>query len=290
MYKPMLTVMVGLSASGKSTIAKTELQSANTVIISTDDIREELTGSVQDQSKNDEVFRLFHQRIRRNLEDKKNVIADATNITMESRRAILNTVNGLNIIKRCYLIPKPFEQCIHDNLDRKYPVQDGLIAKQRMKFQLPFMEEGWNVIKIDNRFGERQIDISVMQGFDQKNPYHDLDLYQHCMQTYDLFRNRLDTDKKYYLGALLHDFGKMYCQSFEKDGIAHYYQHHCISAYQLISSFPYPETLDSAFLANYHMMPFDWDTEKTREKWKNWFGIEKYNMLMAFHECDIAAR
>ena len=38
------------------------------------------------------------------------------------------------------------------------------------------------------------------------------------------------------------------------------------------------------------MMPFDWDTEKTREKWKNWFGIEKYNMLMAFHECDKAAR
>lgn len=75
---PRLIVMVGLSASGKSSYAK-ELENenpTNTIVISSDAIREEICGSVEDQSKNGEVFRIFHERIRRNLEDKKDVIAD----------------------------------------------------------------------------------------------------------------------------------------------------------------------------------------------------------------------
>lgn len=60
MSRPKLYVMCGLSGSGKSTIAK---QIANdnpdTVIISTDIIREQLTGEIGDQSQNDEVFELF---------------------------------------------------------------------------------------------------------------------------------------------------------------------------------------------------------------------------------------
>ena len=70
MNKPKLYVMCGLSGSGKSTIAK---QIANdnpdTVIISIDMIREQLTGEIGDQSQNDEVFELFHTRIRKRLEN-----------------------------------------------------------------------------------------------------------------------------------------------------------------------------------------------------------------------------
>ena len=110
MSKPKLYVMCGLSGSGKSTIAKQIVNdNPDTVVISTDMIREQLTGEVGDQSQNDEVFELFHTLIRKRLENKYNVIADATNITMKSRRAILNKVNGLDIEKICYIMPKPFE-------------------------------------------------------------------------------------------------------------------------------------------------------------------------------------
>lgn len=70
---PRLIVMVGLSASGKSSYAK-ELEKenpTNTIVISSDAIREEICGRVEDQSKNGEVFRIFHERIRRNLERKR---------------------------------------------------------------------------------------------------------------------------------------------------------------------------------------------------------------------------
>ena len=72
--KPSLYVMCGLSGSGKSTIAKEyQKKIPGSVIISSDEIREELCdGDRADQSKNNEVFRIFHDRIRKNLEKHKN--------------------------------------------------------------------------------------------------------------------------------------------------------------------------------------------------------------------------
>lgn len=68
MNKPKLYIMVGLSGSGKSTIAKEIAETEeNTIIVSSDAIREELTGKVEDQSKNEEVFKIFHNRIRKGL-------------------------------------------------------------------------------------------------------------------------------------------------------------------------------------------------------------------------------
>ena len=70
MSKPKLWIMVGLSGSGKSTIAKEiAVMEENTIIVSSDAIREELTGKVEDQTKNDEVFKIFHKRIRKGLEN-----------------------------------------------------------------------------------------------------------------------------------------------------------------------------------------------------------------------------
>ena len=64
--KPKLYVLVGLSGSGKSTLAAQLAESdENTVIVSSDAIREELTGKIEDQSRNNEVFEIFHQRIRK---------------------------------------------------------------------------------------------------------------------------------------------------------------------------------------------------------------------------------
>ena len=86
MNKPTLWITCGLSGSGKSTIA-TQIANENpsTVIVSSDAICEALTGHYEDQEHNEEAFKIFHDRIRKNLENKKNVIADATNLTMKSQ-------------------------------------------------------------------------------------------------------------------------------------------------------------------------------------------------------------
>ena len=144
MNKPTLWVMVGLSGSGKSSVAKEIAENnPNTVIVSLNNIREELTGDYGNKGNKEEVSKVFHKRIRKTLENNTNVIADATNITMRSRRAIIENVKSIECHKIVYLIPKPFEQCKIDNLNRQHPVPEEVLEEQLRKFQIPFMEEGF---------------------------------------------------------------------------------------------------------------------------------------------------
>lgn len=295
MNKPTLWVMVGLSGSGKSSVAKEIAENnPNTVIVSLNNIREELTGDYENQEHNNEVFKVFHKRISEALENNTNVIADATNITMRSRRAIIENVKGIDCHKIAYLIPKPFDQCKLDNLNRQHHVPEEVLDGQLRKFQIPFYEEGWDLIKRRDflRDGEITIpDISLkMENFDQKNPHHTMSLLEHSDYTYKLFADK-EYPMSFQLGAVLHDVGKLYCQTFDEFGTAHYIDHDSVGSYLVLTSldgFYHYDILDACFLINYHMMPFDWTTEKSKERWKKRFGEYKYQMLLDFHECDKA--
>lgn len=295
MNKPTLWVMVGLSGSGKSSVAKEIAENnPNTIIVSLDNIGEELTGDYGNQENNEKVFKVFRKRIREALENNTNVIADATNITMRSRRAIIENVKGVECRKIAYLIPRPFDQCKLDNLNRQHPVPEEVLDGQLRKFQIPFYEEGWDLIKRRDflRDGEITIpDISLkMENFDQKNPHHTMSLLEHSDYTYKLFADK-EYPMSFQLGAVLHDVGKLYCQTFDKFGTAHYIDHDSIGSYLVLTSldgFYYYDILDACFLINYHMMPFNWTTEKSKERWKKRFGEYKYKMLLDFHECDKA--
>ena len=225
----------------------------NTIIVSSDSIREELTGKVEDQSKNEEVFKIFHKRIRDGLENKYNVIADATNITMKSRRAILLNVRNLDVHRVAYFVPKPFEQCKVDNLHREHPIPEEVLDKQIRKFQIPFAEEGF--------------DECFLHVFNKKN--------------------RLN---EYNVAALLHDYGKLFCKTIADNGVAHFYGHESIGSYLVLENMQglcWEDIMDTCFLINYHMMPFAWTTPEIQQRWKERFGEYKYRMLMDFHECDI---
>lgn len=306
MNKPKLFIMIGLSAAGKSTIAKELAKDYEAVIVSSDSIRKEICGNVSDQSKNEEVFKLFHKRIRKYLHEKRNVIADATNITMKSRRAIINNVKKMDIEIIAYIVPKKIEDCIKDNVEREYIVQEEVIYKQMKRFQIPFLEEGFDKIIVhdfnyDLRYKLYPLEIiEKMTGFDQKNPHHNMYLEDHCDFTYNKFSDLAhpyDVYKSgFLLGAKIHDFGKLCTQTIDENGIAHYFGHENVGSYCVLTTLynPFEEyntdvfLLDCCFLINYHMMPFNWNTEKTKNKWKNIFGEEKYNMLLRFHECDKA--
>lgn len=297
-----LIVMCGLSASGKSTIAKELAVKHDAAIVSSNAIRKEICGTVTDQSKNEEVFKIFHNRIREYLSKGQSVIADATNITMKSRRAIIENVRKLDVEKICYIIPKKLEQCRADNVNREHSVPEEVIAAQRSKFQIPFKEEGWDDIIIydmDYTYADKftpEAMLFSMIGFDQKNPNHNMYLDGHCDFVYNMFSGGQHPYSIYndgfLMGASLHDIGKLYTQSIDEKGIAHYLRHENIGSYLVLTSlylwknFTEDDLLDCCFLINYHMMPFSWENEKTKNRWRERFGEYKYELLMKFHECD----
>lgn len=309
MNKPTLYIPVGLSGSGKSTIAtKIANENANTVIISTDSIRKELTGNAENQEQNDEVFNIFHNRIYENLVNKKNVIADATNLTIKSRRAIMNRIGRLDIKKVCYVLSKPYEQCKIDNKSREKAVPDFVIHHQVRRFQVPFKGEGLDEIHILNSKKYTKYNctiedmIKAMTNYDQKNPHHTMTLDKHSSFVSDLFINKMqENDSKFNkntnpfaIGSKIHDFGKLYTQTFDDEGIAHYIAHEAYGSYYALSQLTKPdgwsdkEILDMCFLISYHMMPFNWNTDKANQRWRKRFGEYKYQMLLYFNDCDRA--
>ena len=61
-----LYMMIGLPASGKSTIAKEIAKSEDAIIVSSDEIRREF-GDVNDQSQNEKVFEEVEKRLKQNI-------------------------------------------------------------------------------------------------------------------------------------------------------------------------------------------------------------------------------
>lgn len=309
MNKPNLIIMIGISSSGKSTIAKQIVERENCVIVSSDGIRAEICeGGVSDQSKNEEVFQIFHRRIRDNLLKGNNVIADATNITMRSRRAIFNAAKGVDCYKIGHLVVKSIEDCIKDNKnDDRVAVPDEVIYNQVKKFQIPFYNEGFDSIMFRNvnqyesmtsYFAKDMDRYLQMLKFDQKTPYHNQTLGEHCDFVARMFNN-YHYPKYYTFAAKMHDLGKMYVQTFDENGVAHYYSHENYGTYLLLNDYEQlrhnsyshgcyvdDEILDILFLVNYHMLPMNWNTDKTKEKWRNIFGDYRYQLLVDFNKCD----
>jgi predicted kinase len=75
--EPNIVVMTGPSGSGKSLVAKA-LRNKDTVILSSDEIREWLTGSAKVQSYNNTVFSVLHRVLAIRCENKCSTIVDTT--------------------------------------------------------------------------------------------------------------------------------------------------------------------------------------------------------------------
>ena len=79
-----LVLPIGISGSGKSYIYNRDYK--DYVQVSPDLIREELTGSISDQSKNKEVFKLAFERVDEYLNKGQDVFFDATNVNKTQRK------------------------------------------------------------------------------------------------------------------------------------------------------------------------------------------------------------
>ena len=298
MSKPTFTMMVGLVGSGKSTYAKQLAEEANAIICSSDAIREELCGDENSQDNNDEVFKILHSRIKENLKNGKNVIYDATNINSKRRRAFLSEFKNIPCVKKCVVMATPFEMCCNQNESRNRVVPYEVIERMYKNWNTPYWFEGWDEIEIkkQDNISERYAMYWLRNywNYEQDNSHHSLTLGQHCRYV----GYALNGDRTLMFAGYLHDCGKPFTKSFinskgEETDIAHYYQHHCVGAYDSLF-FAYPDSvdrLDVSVLINLHMMPYFWEKdkehgEKTRQKYQKLWGNELYNNVMKLHEAD----
>ena len=309
--KPYLILMVGLPGSGKSTIAellKNEYEES--VIVSTDTIREEVFKDVNNMDNNSEVFKIAHERIKDSIKSGKTTIVDCCNISMKSRRPIIDIGKKLNCTICAYIVPTLIDECYRRNKSRDRQVPDNVIERMHKGFQIPFYDEGFDVIKI-HYVNEPKGSVTISElyepckTFTQDNPNHPEDLlWLHMEYVYKKFCKEFniilfqctDIDRGMLLGIILHDIGKLFTKKVDEEGIAHFFSHANVGSYYLLSTLTnytlenvYIKSdilLDMCFIPNYHMLPYSWNNEKTHKKYENIFGWKLYDMLMRFHNID----
>jgi predicted kinase len=146
MNKPILAVMVGISGSGKSTYANGLKTSLNAQLVETDAIRQELTGNAEDQTQNGRVFGIAKKRVSDYLSAGKNVILDATSLSMKDRKDWIDIGKSNNAEVRAYFIDTPVDVCKAQNNKRTRKVPEWVIDKQASKLHPPTRAEGFDSV------------------------------------------------------------------------------------------------------------------------------------------------
>lgn len=124
-----LIYTVGPSGSGKSTWLENNYEMID--VVSTDKIRQEITGDIADQSQNDLVFNIAHERLIEALSRGEKVIFDATNLQYEHRKVFINFARKLGAHLMCLMFTTPFETCLTRLQERKeLPLSEEVLEEQ----------------------------------------------------------------------------------------------------------------------------------------------------------------
>lgn len=301
--KPTFLMLVGLPGSGKSTYI--EKYCENCTVHSSDAIREELSGDVNNQNINAQVFETLHKRIKADLIAGKNTVYDATNISWKRRKAFLQELSSIDCWKDCILMATPFELCVERNNLRERKVPYFVIERMYKNFDIPWYNEGWDTIEIAyanasvlGQYGDWSNFITDHMEFDQESKWHTETLGDHCYKTLlylHAHENELNALNhcETKIAAALHDCGKPFCKTFkdskgEPSEFAHYYNHENVGAYNSLF-YGKEDGVDSllvAALIRWHMVLHffkDWKP-KTIEKYENEFISHKWLQEMEFYK------
>lgn len=147
---------IGVPGAGKTTLLRAFAQQKKFVYINPDSIREELTGSESDQSRNSEVWGLAQDRARKALQARKNVVFDATFAGRDDREKFIRHFRaaGAEMVYGVYC-SVPIGTAIERNKNRARKV--ALVHIRRIHAQLkvlpPRLAEGFDALFLVNEHG-----------------------------------------------------------------------------------------------------------------------------------------
>lgn len=156
MQRQRLFVLIGIPGSGKTTLAKSMIESLqdNTVHISRDSIRNEIGDVIFNKKSESNVFKTYISRIATALKLGYDVIADSTNLSKDKRLIYFALCEALEKTKLAEVdivaifVPTPLSICIERNNERcgKDKVPEETIEFMYSKIEEPSYDEGFKII------------------------------------------------------------------------------------------------------------------------------------------------
>ena len=131
-------------------------------------------------------------------------------------------------------------------------------------------------------------EIENMFGFEQHNPYHQYNVFNHTLQA---IYNCSSTDLTTRLAVLFHDIGKPHCYQDGEDGIRHFKGHGRVSADmtdEIMKRLKFDnDTRNNVVqLVYYHDATFEVG-KKYIKRWLNKIGVDQFRRLLDVRRADI---
>lgn len=144
---PELIMLIGIPGSGKSTwISKYNINNKY-IVVSPDEIRKEITGSISNQSQNANVWFITKERVVKELSNGRNVILDSTMTDPVRRKEFISDLPDVNLKAKVFYI-------------------DPEISKERIRKDVESGKDRANVPPeiIDKMYGELMSKVKLLDG------------------------------------------------------------------------------------------------------------------------------
>jgi predicted kinase len=140
-----LIVLVGLPGSGKSTWAAQQHMG----ILSSDAVREILTGDPENQTANRLVFPTLRYLLGKRVEAGMTAtILDATSLTPKERKVWIRTAEALGCAAEAVFFDTPLEVCKSRNATRSRVVPDDVMDRFAARLVRPTEAEGFTTVTL----------------------------------------------------------------------------------------------------------------------------------------------
>lgn len=314
----ILYYLVGIPASGKTTWAKNIKDDIDAIHISSDDLRVELYGDVNNQEHNSELFQIMNKRTKELLKIGHNVIYDATNINSRKRTAFLKELNRIDCKKICIYFATSINSCDNNDSERDRQVGFDVIDKMYRNLQIPMYHEGWDDIRIiGNKKTNSSFNLNLNEinnyddyikvldnvitkqciNYPQDSQWHTLSVSRHMYYVYKYIKEINGSNDNLIIASMLHDIGKPYCKQFKEGSkYANFYNHENVSSqlavrYLLKAGFNDSDIMNIATYIQLHMKILNiGDNIKTKEKLIKNIGLKLYKDLELLRNADISAK
>ena len=229
----VIKVLIGVAGVGKSTYIK-QNKTEKSLVLSSDDLRIELFGSLEAGNKPDStpiVFQTLHERMKEAVLSKKydTIFYDATNLSRKLRKGFYQQFKKYAEIEAVVLV-KPLATIIEQNSKRVgfAKVPESVIRRMYESLQVPRIGVDCDKIEVIGDFEDFAGEIAMIKGMKHDSPYHAEDVDTHIQMTIDGAKAQEPsihyTKDEIVTLAELHDLGKGITKKpSQSRGIAHDY-------------------------------------------------------------------
>ena len=138
-------IMMGLPASGKSTLAN----SLGKKVLASDEVRLQ---HLEIPPASTKIWTMMRGMLRRSIENNVDVVIDATNVSVKDRDRWLSIIKkekekGFKIFTSLYIMTTPKEVCIERNKHREAMVPEVAIHSIAKRWENPVKEEHFDEIR-----------------------------------------------------------------------------------------------------------------------------------------------